>query len=96
MLGSWFFVYFFKRFRSFNAVNIGSVDQRALKSLAVKIGGLKKKSATLAFTAKVSAIAFGPGLILGRCTCTHFGSNGQSGRLFLRSPTLTASNYAAL
>ena len=40
-----FFVYFFERFRSFNAVNIESVDQRTSKLLAVKVGGLKKKSA---------------------------------------------------
>ena len=33
------------RRRSLNAVNIGSVDQRASKLLAVKVGGLKKKSA---------------------------------------------------
>ena len=39
------FVYFFKRFRSFNDVNIGSVDKRASKLLAVKVGDLKKKSA---------------------------------------------------
>ena len=33
---------FFKRFRSFNAKNLGSVGQRAAKLLAVKVGGLKK------------------------------------------------------
>ena len=38
-------VYFLKRFRLFNTLNIGSVDQRALKLLAIKVGGLKKKSA---------------------------------------------------
>ena len=32
-------------FRSFNTVNMGSVGQRASKLLAVKVGGLKKKSA---------------------------------------------------
>ena len=37
---------FNKRFRSFSAVNMGSVDQRASKLLAFKFGGLKKKSAT--------------------------------------------------
>ena len=38
-------MYFFKRFRSFNAKNLGTVGQRAAKLLAVKVGGLKKKSA---------------------------------------------------
>ena len=51
---------FFKRFRSFNAKNLGSVGQRAAKLLAVKVGGLKKKSAALAFTAKECAIVFSP------------------------------------
>ena len=37
----WFLV----QFRSFIAVNKMSVGQRALKLLAVKVGGLKKKSA---------------------------------------------------
>ena len=32
-------------FRSFNAINMGSVDQRTAKLLAFKVGGLKKKSA---------------------------------------------------
>ena len=41
--------------------NIRSVGQRASKLLAVKVGVLKKKSAALAFTAEVSASAFGPG-----------------------------------
>ena len=35
----------FKRFRTLNAVNMGSVGQRAEKLLAVNVGGLKKKSA---------------------------------------------------
>ena len=38
-------MYLFERFRSFNSVNTGFVDLRALKLLAVKVGGLKKKSA---------------------------------------------------
>ena len=42
---SWFFVYLFKKFRSFIAENLESVGQRASKLLAVKVGGLKKKSA---------------------------------------------------
>ena len=45
LLASWFFVYFFKRFRSFIAENLKSVGQTAAKWLAVKVGGLKKKSA---------------------------------------------------
>ena len=45
-LASWFFVYFFKSYRSFNTVSIKSVGQRTLKLLAVKSRGLKKKSAT--------------------------------------------------
>ena len=42
---SWYLKYLFKGFRSFNTVNMGSVGQRASKLLAVKVGGLKKKSA---------------------------------------------------
>ena len=38
--------YLFKGFRSFNTVNMGSVGQKASKLLAVKVGGLKKKSTT--------------------------------------------------
>ena len=41
---------FFKRFRSFNAKNLGSVGQRAAKLLAVKGGVLKKKSAASAIS----------------------------------------------
>ena len=33
--------------KSFNSVNIRSVDKRASKLLAVKVGDLKEKSATL-------------------------------------------------
>ena len=39
-------MYFFKRFRSINAKNLGSAGQRAAKLPAVKVGGLKKKSAS--------------------------------------------------
>ena len=42
-------MYFFKRFRSFIAKNLGAVDQRAAKLLAVKVGGLKKKSGVESF-----------------------------------------------
>ena len=38
----------FKRFRSFNTVNMGSVGQRASKLLAVKVEGFKKKVCQLA------------------------------------------------
>ena len=34
---------FFKRFRSFNAKNLGSAGQRAAKLLAVKVGDLIKR-----------------------------------------------------
>ena len=54
-------IHFFERFRSFDPVNIRSVDQRAAKLLVVKVGVHKKKSADLAITAKVCASVFGPG-----------------------------------
>ena len=38
-----------------------SVGQRASKLLAVKVGGLKKKSAASAISANLCASAFGPG-----------------------------------
>ena len=43
-----------------------SVGQRAAKLLAVKVGGLKKKSAALAIPADLCASAFGPGSIPGK------------------------------
>ena len=46
-------------FRTFNAVNIGSVGQRATKLLSVKVGGLKKKSTTLAIKDEVCASGLG-------------------------------------
>ena len=42
LLATWFLVCFFKKFRSFNAKDLGFVGQRAAKLLAVKVGGLKK------------------------------------------------------
>ena len=45
LLASWTFDTILKRFRSFYAKNLGSASQRAAKLLAVKVGGLKKKSA---------------------------------------------------
>ena len=49
---------FFKRFRSLNAKNLGSVGQRAPKLPAVKVGSLKKKSAAAAIPGKLCAIVF--------------------------------------
>ena len=49
---------FLKKFRCLNAKNLGSVGQRATKLLAVKVGVLKKKSATLPIPAEVSASAY--------------------------------------
>ena len=51
LLASWTFDTVLKGYRSLIAVNLRSVGQRALKLLAVKFGGLKKKSAALAITA---------------------------------------------
>ena len=45
-------------FRPFHTFNIGSEGQGAVKLLADKVGGLKKKSA---IAAKVCVRAFGPG-----------------------------------
>ena len=46
LLFSWNFDTVFKKIRSFDAENLGSVDLRAAKLLAVKVGDLKKKSAS--------------------------------------------------
>ena len=48
-------------FRSLSANYFGSVDERAEKLIAVKIGLLKKKSAASAIPAEVCASAIGPG-----------------------------------
>ena len=37
LLASWFLVYFFKRLISFNAINLGSLEQRAAKLQAIKL-----------------------------------------------------------
>ena len=50
-----------KKSRYFNVKNFGSVDQRAEKLLAVKVGVLKKKFPTSAIPAEVCANAFGTG-----------------------------------
>ena len=61
LLASLFFVYFFRRFRSFNAVNMGSVGQRAAKLLAVNVGGLKKESAIRPWPQSASLPGFDSG-----------------------------------
>ena len=61
LLASQFLIYFLKKFRSLNAENLGSADQRATKLLAIKVGVLKKKSAASAIPPKVCARTFGPG-----------------------------------
>ena len=53
--------HFHKGFRFFIARNFRSVDQRAAKLLAVKVGVLKKKSAASAISAEVCASPFGLG-----------------------------------
>ena len=55
------FLNFIKWFRSFIAVNMKSVGQRALKLLTVKVGVLEKKSAASAIPPKVDASVFSPG-----------------------------------
>ena len=42
LLSSWNFDTVFKKIRSFDAENLGSVDLRAAKLLAVKVGDFKK------------------------------------------------------
>ena len=56
-----FLKYFEKGSRSFHTGNIGSVDQRAAKLLAVRFGSVKEKSVASAITAEVFASAFGLG-----------------------------------
>ena len=65
---------FLKKIRSFDAENLGSVDLRAAKLLAIKLW-------EWFYSAQTWLVRVGP---------------GSGGRLFLRSPALTASNYAAL
>ena len=54
-------IYFSKEFRSFHTGNMGSVGQRVSNLPALKVGGLKKKSADSAITAKARASVIGPG-----------------------------------
>ena len=53
--------YFEKGFRSFHTGSMESIGQRATKLPALKVGGLKKKSAASAIPANTCAIAFGLG-----------------------------------
>ena len=55
-------LYYVEGFRFFHTCNIGSVGQSASKLLAVKVGVLKKKSATLAIPLELYATAFSPSL----------------------------------
>ena len=61
LLAFWTFGTVEKRLRSFNSENLGSVGQRVLKLLAVKVGVLKKKSAASAIQSEMCACAIGPG-----------------------------------
>ena len=54
-------IYFSKGFTSFQSGDMGSVGQRAAKLPALKVGGLKKKSADSAITAEACASVIGPG-----------------------------------
>ena len=55
---SWTYAIFWKGVLTFHTDNKGSVDQRALKLLAVKVGILMKKSAALAIPAELCASPF--------------------------------------
>ena len=78
LLASWFFVYFFKRFRYFIAENLKSVGQRVAKWPAIKLWEW-----------------FDPGTTQIRADWFE-GGRGQMADFFLRPPTLTASNFAAI
>ena len=78
LLASWFLVCFFKRFRSFNAENLGSVGQRAAKLPAIKLWEWLERDR-----------GSNPGRL------ADWG-RGRLADFFLRPPTLTASNFAAL
>ena len=70
LVASWSFYSFLKGFRSFNAENLGSVSQRASKLPAAKLWEWLDP-----WCARTWA----------ECAYTHFGWNGQSGRLFLKN-----------
>ena len=78
LLVFWYFVFFFKRFRSFNVVNMGSIGQRAKKLPAIKLWEWLDRDR-----------GSNPG------TLADWG-RGRLADFFLRPPTLTASNFAAL
>ena len=78
LLASWFLVCFFKKFRCFNAKNLGSVGQWAAKLLAIKLSEWLDRDRE----SNPSRLA-------------DWG-RGRPADFFLRPPTLTASNFAAL
>ena len=78
LLASWFLVCFFKKFRCFNAKNLGSVGQWAAKLPAIKLSEWLDRDRE----SNPSRLA-------------DWG-RGRPADFFLRPPTLTASNFAAL
>ena len=78
LLASCFLMYFFKRFRSFNAKNLESVGQRVAKLLAIKLWEWLDRDRNRT-----------------RADWFEWG-RGRPADFFLRPPTLTASNFAAL
>ena len=78
LLDSWFLVCFFKKFRCFNAKNLGSVGQWAAKLPAIKLSEWLDRDRE----SNPSRLA-------------DWG-RGRPADFFLRPPTLTASNFAAL
>ena len=78
LLATWFLVWFFKRFRSIVAENLGSVGQRAAKLPAIKLWEWFDRAGH-----RTQADWFEWG-------------RGRLADFFLRPPTLTASNLAAL
>ena len=78
LLATWFFVWIFKRFRSFVAENLESVGQRAAKLPAIKLWEWLDRDRES-----------NPGRL------ADWG-RGRLADFFLRPPTLTASNFAAL
>ena len=78
LLATWFFVCFFKRFRSFVAENLKSVGQRAPKLPAIKLWEWLDRDRES-----------NPGRL------ADWG-RGRPADFFLRPPTLTASNFAAV
>ena len=54
-------IHFKEGFRSFHTSNLGSVSQRAAKLLAVKVEGLKEKSATQPYSNHLTRFQLQPG-----------------------------------